>query len=162
MPLSVCLAHWRKRGNLPFAVGVAGEAHTQLAEYFAVHLVEHHGAVHLAAFKLWKNFQRMAAVFILGAEHRERHKHLIGVQSWVSATQILDFGVLNWFNQALWNQLLAMVDACQVLGGVENERRTRSEQVALLRGDDGAVEQFDGGGRHTERLFAGAATVVLR
>ena len=114
MPLSVCLAHWRKRGNLPFAVGVAGEAHTQLAKYFAVHLVEHHGAVHLAAFKLWKHFQRMAAVFILGAEHRERHKHLIGVQAWVSATQILDFGVLNWFNQALWNQLLAMVDACPV------------------------------------------------
>ena len=57
MPLSVCLAHWRKRGNLPFAVGVAGEAHTQLAKYFAVHLVEHHGAVHLAAFKLWKHFQ---------------------------------------------------------------------------------------------------------
>ena len=40
-----------------------------------------------------------------------------------------------------------------MLGGIQQQRGTGAEQVACLRGDDGAVVQFDSRCRHTQGLL---------
>ena len=44
------------------------------------------------------------------------------MQTRILATQVFYLGLLDGFYQTLWNQLSVVVDACQVLGGIEQQR----------------------------------------
>jgi len=64
---------------LPLQDRFTGEANAQLLEYLMVNIAQHHGAMHLATTQLGQLLQRAPAVVIVLREHRERHKHLVGV-----------------------------------------------------------------------------------
>ena len=79
------------------------------------------------------------------------------MQAGVASAQVFYLGVLYGFYQTLRNEFFAVVDACQMFGGVEDERGAGTEQIALLRSDDGAIGKFYGGGGHAQRLLAALA-----
>ena len=129
---------------LPLQDRFTGEANAQLLEYLMVNIAQHHGAMHLTTTQLGQLLQRAPAVVIVLREHRERHEHLVGMQSGVAATQITDFCMLDRLDHRLRYELHLMVDASQMLGDVEQESCAATEQLTGVRGDDGAVLQLDG------------------
>ena len=105
--------------------------------------------MHLAAFELWQAFQGFLAVLVPEAEHGEGHQHLVGVQAWVPAMQVVHLGGLDRLNHGLWNEFHLMGYARDVFGGIQDQGGAGTEQVAGMGGDDGAVFQLDGGRGHT-------------
>ena len=70
------------------------------------------------------------------------------------AVQQVDLGLLDRLDHGLRNQLDLVVDARQMLRGVEQQSSTRSQQRTGLGGDDGAVGQLNGGRGHSTLLLA--------
>jgi hypothetical protein len=103
--------------------GVAGQSTTQLLEDFAVDLGEHDSRVYLTATQTGQLLQGLATLFVVLGQHAEGYQHLVSMQARILATQIFYLGLLDWFYQTLWNQLGIVVDACQMLGGVEQQSR---------------------------------------
>lgn len=66
------------------------------------------------------------------------------MQPGITGAEIRGLGFLDRFDELLGDELDAVVDAGQVLYGVENQRGTGAKQFAGLRGDDGAVGKLYG------------------
>ena len=82
--------------------------------------------MHLATLELRQLLESAAAVLVVGAQHGERHKNLVGVQTRIAATQIVGLGVLNRLDDMLGNELHGVVDAGELLDGVEYQCRARA------------------------------------
>lgn len=78
-------------------------------------------------------------------EHREGYQHLIGMQTRILALQVFCLGFLNRFNHALRNEFQFMIDTSQMFGDIQQKSSAATKQRCCLRGDNGAVFQFDGG-----------------
>ena len=100
---------------------IACEAAAQFLEYLAVYLAEHHGAVYLTVAQAGQLLEGAAALLIVVGEHAEGHQHLVGVQAWVPGAQVFCLRLLNGLDEALRDELGLMVDACQVLGDIEQQ-----------------------------------------
>ena len=109
--------------------------------------------MHLATFQLRQTLQSFLAVFVPKAEHGEGHQHLVGVQTRVTAMQEVDFGGLDGLNHGLRDEFHLMGYACNVFSGIQYQGGTRSEQVAGVGCDEGAVFQLDGGRGHAFLFF---------
>ena len=127
-----------------FADGLTCEADAEFLEDFAVHLAGHDGGVHLAAVEQGQAVEGATAVVVQQAQYREGDQHLVGVQARVAAVQHVDLGVLDGLYHLLRDELDAVVDAGEVLEGVEQQGGAGTEEVACGGGDDGAVGKFDG------------------
>ena len=103
---------------------IAGKAAAQFLEDLTVYLREHDGGVNLTIAQLWQLFQSLPTIVVMGREHAEGHQHLVGMQTGVLTAQIFDFRLLNWFDQTLWNQFDLVVNASQILGGIEQQSCT--------------------------------------
>ena len=84
--------------------------------------------MHLTAAQLGELFEGAAAKFIVFGEYGESHKHLIGVEAGVLAAQIFNLGLLDRLYHALRDEFGFVVDASQMLGRIEQEGGTASEQ----------------------------------
>ena len=83
----------------------------------------------LAAFELRQCFESLAAVVVVGAEHRKSHEYLVGVQSRVAASQIARLRVLDRFDHVLRYELDLMVDAGKMFEGVEQQGGARAGEI---------------------------------
>ena len=128
-----------------FADRLGGEADAEFLEDFAIDLAGHDGGVHLATVEEWEAVEGAAAVVVEEAEDGEGDEHLVGVEARVAAVQHVDLGVLDGLYHLLRDELDAVVDAGEVLKGVEQQCGAGAKQVAGSGGDDGAVGQLDGG-----------------
>lgn len=133
------------KGRVAFALsgGIAGKAYSELFENFAVHFAEHFGGVHLTSAKLREDFEGPAAVFVIAREDGEGYEDFVGVQARVVAVQVFGLGVLYRLYEGLWDELEVVVDAGEVLDGVEEERGTGAEELAALARYDAAILKFD-------------------
>ena len=100
--------------------------------------------MHLASVEFGELLKSASAVFIVSAQHRKRHKHLVGMQAWIAAAQIVDFSVLNRLDHMLRNQFHIVVNACKMLYRIENQCCTRAKQFACLSRYYRAVGKLDG------------------
>ena len=100
--------------------------------------------MHLAAVEEGEAVEGAAAVVVEEAQYREGDEHLVGVQAGVAAVQHVDLGVLDGLYHLLRYEFDAVVDADQVLEGVEQQGGAGAEELAGGGGDDGAVGQLDG------------------
>ena len=141
-------------GGLGLADGLAGEAYAKFLEYLAVHFGEHDRGVNLTTFEERQAGKRLGAVLVPQTEHGESHEHFVGVKTWVVAVEVGDLGLLNGFDHLLRNEADAVVDACQMLGGIEDEGGAGAEERTRLGRDEGAVGQLNGGGRYARLGFA--------
>ena len=116
----------QKNLSLFFAGRVAGEAYAELFEDFAVDFAQHYGRVHLTAAQTGKHLQGAAAALVAVGEHRQGHQHFIGVEARVVPFEVDCFCVLNRFDHLLRDQFQAVVDAGQMLYGVENQGGART------------------------------------
>ena len=68
------------------------------------------------------------AVLVLSAQHRECHEHFVGMEARIVSAQVLYLGALDGLDKVLRDALQLVVDARQMLGGVEQEGSRRAEQ----------------------------------
>ena len=106
----------------------AGKSAAQLLEYLAVNLAQHDCGVNLTAAQFWQLLECLATVFVVVREYAQGYKHLVGMQTWVLATQVFYLSLLNGFNQTLWNQLGLVVNLCQMLHGIDEQSSAASQQ----------------------------------
>ena len=133
--------------------GIAGEADAELVENLAVNLAQHHGGMNLTAAELREFLKGETAVRVLGAQHSEGNQHLIGVETRIAAAEIIHLHVLDRLDHGLRNELGTVVDAGEMLGGIQKQSRARAEQVGGLGADDGAVRKLDSGRWHLGKLL---------
>ena len=100
----------------------AGEIDSEFAEDLLVHIAQHYGAVDLATLQQRETVHGLAAVLILGAEHREGHEDLVGVKPRVLAVEVVDLHLLNRCNHILGDELGAVVYPGEMLGRIEYQR----------------------------------------
>lgn len=96
--------------SLDFLGGVASEADAEFLEYLMVDFAKHHSGMSLTTVELREGLKSLLAVFIMSAEHRQSHEHLIAVQTGIMALQVGGLGVLNRFDHILRNKFEIMVD----------------------------------------------------
>ena len=122
-----------------------------------VDLAKHHSRVYLTTVEFREFFKRATAILVIGAQHRESHEHLVGVETRIAAAQIVDFRILYRFDHCLRNKFDRMIYTGEIFHGIEYESCARSEQRACLSCDNSSVGKFDGRTRHTATLgsFAG-------
>ena len=58
---------------------LTGEVDAQLLENFLVHIAQHNRAMGLASAQLGKLLKSTTAVVVMNRQHRQSHKHLVGV-----------------------------------------------------------------------------------
>ena len=103
-----------------FLCRVAGEADTEFFENLVVDFAKHYCGVYLAAVSLGQAFKRASAVAVVGAEHGECYKHLVGMQSRIVASQVVYLCILYGLDHVLWDKLYGMVYAGQVFHCIKN------------------------------------------
>ena len=108
-----------KGGSLYFPHRVTCKSAAQLLEDLAVHLAKHDGGLDLTAIQLRQGVEGTAAVLVVLRQHGQRYQHLIGVQTRVVAMEHRGLHALDRHNHILRNQLEGVVDAGQVLRGIE-------------------------------------------
>lgn len=106
----------------------ACETYAQLLEYLSVHFAQHNRAMNLAAAQLRQLFQCLAAVLIVLREHRERHEHLVGMQTRVVTAKIIGLGILYRLDHRLRNELCCMVDSSKMLRYVKQKGSATAQQ----------------------------------
>lgn len=67
------------------------------------------------------------------------------MQAGIPAAEVVGLEGLDGLDGAGGDQVDLMVDAGQLLEGIEQGRRGCAQQGTVLAGDDGAVRQLDGG-----------------
>ncbi len=97
----------------------------------------------LTAVEFGEFLECESAVFVVSAQHRQRHEHFVGMEARVAAAQIVCFSVLDWLDHVLRYQFDRVIDTRQMLQGVEDQGGARAEEVACFSGYDCAVGEFD-------------------
>ena len=62
----------------------------------------------------------------------------------IVTTEIIHLGMLDRLNHRLRNQLQFMVDACQLLGNIQEQGGTTAQQLAAMTADNGTILQLNG------------------
>ena len=125
--------------------GLAGEVHSQTLDGVRIHAGQDDRGVHVAALELGELLQSDSSRLILGGRAGQRDQDLIGVQAGIPAAEVVGLEGLDGLDGAGGDQVDLMVDAGQLLEGVEQGRRGCAQQGTVLAGDDSAVRQLDGG-----------------
>ena len=86
--------------------------------------------MNLATIELGELLKCAAAIFISGAQERERYKHFVGVEARITPVKERHLRVLNRFDHGLRDELYLVWNACKVLRGIEDEGSARSEEFA--------------------------------
>ena len=63
--------------------------------------------------------QGLPTIVVMGREHAQGYQYLVGVQTRVLTAQIFNLRFLNRFDEALRNEFDFVVNACQILCGIE-------------------------------------------
>ena len=132
------------RQSVPLVNRFAGEVHAELLEDFLVDVAQQYGGVDLAALEKRKRVKGLAAVLVIGAQDREGDQYLVRMQTRVLAVKVGDLGLLNRFDKPSGNKLRAVVDAGQMLGGLEEDRGAGTQKIRGLGGQDRPVRELDG------------------
>lgn len=112
-----------------FLLGVAGESYAEFLEYLMVYFAEHHCGMGLAAIELGQFLKGATAVLVVGGDYREGHEHFVSVKARVDAAQIGGLGVLDRLDHILGDEFDGVLDAGEVLDGVEYQRGARTQKV---------------------------------
>ena len=107
--------------RLLFPHRIASDTTPQLLEDFPVHLAEHDGAVHLTSLELRELGKSATAILVILGKDRDCHEHFICMQTRIVSAQIFNLCLLNRLNHALGDEIDIVRDACQMLGGIEQE-----------------------------------------
>ena len=107
--------------RLLFPHRIASDTTAQLLEDFPVHLAEHDGAVHLRSLELRELGKSATAILVILGKDRDCHEHFICMQTRIVSAQIFNLCLLNRLNHALGDEIDIVRDACQMLGGIEQE-----------------------------------------
>ena len=110
--------------------------------------------MHLATVELRELFESAAAVLIVSAQHRQRHKNLVGMQARIVTAEIVEFGVLYRLYHFLRYELHRVFYTGKMLHRIQNQGCARPQQCACLGCDNGSVGKFDGRTRHLAALGA--------
>ena len=95
------------------------QATPQLLEYLSIHLTQHDCRMYLTVAQIRQLLQSLATVLVVIGEDAQSHEHFVSMQTRILGTKILCLGLLHRFDEALWNQFRLVVDACQMLGGID-------------------------------------------
>ena len=125
---------------------LTGEVHPQTLDGVGVHAGQDDGGVHIAALELGELLQCDGGSLILGGGAGQRDEDLIGVQAGVVAAEVVGLEGLDRLDGTGGDKVGLLIDAGQLLKGVQEGRGGRAQQGAGLAGDDGAVRKLDGGG----------------
>ena len=96
----------------------------------------------LTATKLRQLLQCLSAVLVILRENREGYENLIRMKTRIVTTQIIHLGMLDWLNHRLRNQLQFMVDARQMLGNIQYQCRTATQQLTAVTADNRAIHKI--------------------
>ena len=77
--------------------------------------------MYLTAMQFRQLCQCIATLLVVFRQYAKGYQYLIGVETRILASQIFYLGFLHRFYQTLWNQFCLVVDACQMLGGIEQK-----------------------------------------
>ena len=101
--------------------GLTGEVHPQTLEGVGVHAGQDDGGVHIAALELGELPQRDGGSLILGGRAGQRDEDLIGVQAGVAAAEVVGLEGLDRLDGAGGDEVDLLIDAGQLLEGVQEE-----------------------------------------
>ena len=116
--------------NLLLLHGLTCKSNAQFLENLSVHFAKHNRAMNLTATQLRQLFQCLAAVLVVLREYRERHEHLIGMQTRVVTAKIIGLGVLYRFDHRLRNELCCVVDSGKMFRHVKQKSGATAQQRA--------------------------------
>ena len=122
---------------------LTGQVHTQPFDGIGVHTGQDDGRVHVAAFQLGELAQGLGGSLVLGSRAGKGNQDLVGVQAGVLAAQIIGFQGLDGLNGAAGDEVFFLVDAGQLLEGIQQGRGSSTQQRAGLAGDNGTVRQLN-------------------
>ena len=105
--------------------------------------------MNLAATQLFKLFQGDLRVFVGSGAHGQRDQNFIGVETWVAASEVLDFQLLDRLDRDRGDQVLIVRNIAKYLDSIQKQGSGSAEQVGCLSGGDGSVRKFDGSSRST-------------
>ena len=102
--------------------------------------------MHLAALQLGQLGQGQLGGHASGGAHGQGDQHLVRVETGVVAAQILHLQLLDGLDGMGRDHMLLMVDAGQLLQGVQKQSGGGAQEIRGFAGDNPAVLQFHGGG----------------
>ena len=105
--------------------------------------------MHIAALELGELLQSDSSRLILGGRAGQRDQDLIGVQAGIPAAKVVGLEGLDGLDGGGRNEVKLLVDAGQLLEGIQQGRGSSTQQRAGLAGDNGTVRQLDGGSGST-------------
>lgn len=101
---------------------VAGQTTTEFLEDLSVYFREHHRGMDLTIAQFRQLLKRLTAILVVSGEYAEGHEHLVGMQTGILATQIIDLCLLYRLNETLRNELGLVVNAGEIFHGIDQER----------------------------------------
>ena len=90
----------------------------KLFEGAAVHLCQDDGGMGFAPFKPVQLLQGQSGILRGNGTDGKSDQDLVGMESWIVVTKMIDLEVLNGFYDGRRNKILALVDACQLFESV--------------------------------------------
>ena len=101
---------------------LTGQVHAQPFDGIGVHTGQDDGRVHVAAFQHGELTQGLGGSLVLGSRAGKGNQDLVGMQAGVLAAQIIGFQGLDGLNGAAGDEVFFLVDAGQLLEGIEQGR----------------------------------------
>ena len=129
-------------------LGLAGQVDSQLAEGALVHMGQDDGGMGLAAPQLGQLAQGQLGGGVGGRADGQGHQDFIGVQARVPVAQMLDFQVLDGFDDNGGDEVDVFLNAAQSLQGVQQHGCGSAQQGGGFSCDNPSVRQLYGGGGH--------------
>ena len=75
--------------------------------------------MNLTIAQLWQLLQSLPTIVVMSREYTKGDQHLVSMQTWILAAQILNLCLLDGLDEALRDEFDLVIDACQIFGGIE-------------------------------------------
>ena len=122
---------------------LAGEVDAKLTVDVVVYLGKDHGGMSLASAQTAEICVRNLSGAVGVGRNRKRDERFVRMESGVVITQSLYLQLLNGLNDLGVDELYGLFDIAVYLDGVQESRRSRTEQGSGLAGNDASVGQLD-------------------